>query len=64
MIRDARTGYLYGVLEESGTSKGVTAAMDVHNATERSKRSAKKEALDKLTEKLPGFWEGVRRKGR
>ena len=26
MVRDARTGYLYGVLEESATSKGVTAA--------------------------------------
>jgi hypothetical protein len=64
MVRDARTGYLYGVLEETATGKGVTAGMDVYNATERSKERAKKEALDKLTAKLPGFWEGVRRKGR
>jgi hypothetical protein len=64
MVRDARTGYLYGVLEETATTQGVTAAMDGYNAAERSKRRAKTEALDKLTEKLPGFWESVRAKGR
>ncbi|MCW1883753.1 hypothetical protein OKA04_03370 [Luteolibacter flavescens] len=64
MVRDARTGYLYGVMEESATNKGLTAGMDLHNAKERSKRNAKKKALDKLTEKLPGFWNGVLVKGR
>lgn len=64
IVRDARTGYLYGVLEESATDKGLTAGMDVYNAQERSKQHAKKEALDKLTEKLPRFWETVRAKGR
>ncbi|RYD65005.1 MAG: hypothetical protein EOP83_08360 [Verrucomicrobiaceae bacterium] len=64
MVRDARTGYLYGVLEESATNKGLTAGMDLHNAQERSKRSAKKKALDQLTARLPVFWNGVLAKGR
>ena len=59
MMRDARTGYLYGVMEESATNKGLTAGMDLHNAQERSKRNAKKKALDQLTAKLPVFWNGV-----
>ena len=46
------------------TSAGVTAGMDLYNARERSKRSAKKKALDQLTAKLPGFWNGVLAKGR
>ena len=64
MVRDARTGYLYGVMEESATNKGLTAGMDLHNAQERSKRNAKKKALDQLTAKLPVFWNGVMAKGR
>jgi len=64
MVRDTRTGYLYGVLEESATNKGLTAGMDLHNAQERSKRNAKKKALDQLTAKLPVFWNGVLAKGR
>lgn len=64
MVRDARTGYLYGVMEESATNKGVTAGMDLYNATERSKRKAKEAALDKLTANLPAFWGSVRAKGR
>lgn len=64
MVRDARTGYIYGVMEESATNKGVTAGMDLYNATERSKTKAKAAAFDKLTEKLPQFWSRVREKGR
>jgi len=64
LVRDARTGYLYGVMEETATNKGLTAGMDLNNAQERSKRNAKKKALDQLTKKLPGFWSGVLAKGR
>lgn len=64
MVRDARTGYLYGVMEETATNKGLTAGMDLHNAQERSKRNAKKKALDQLTAKLPVFWNGVLAKGK
>jgi uncharacterized protein YbjQ (UPF0145 family) len=65
MVRDARTGYIYGVLEESGESGGLTAEMDVHNAAERSRHKARQRALDRMAEKLPTFWSSaVLSKGR
>lgn len=64
MVRDARTGYIYGVLEERASSGGLTAGMDVTNATHRGARRSRAEAMDKLMEQLPSFWNGVVAKGR
>ena len=59
MVRDARTGYIYGVLEETGVSGGLTAEMDMHNASSRSKWRARQKALDQMAGKLPEFWSTV-----
>ena len=64
VIRDARTGYVYGVLEEKAEGSGMMAEMDTYDIQARAMRKAKIEALDKLTDGLPAFWETVRRKGR
>ena len=64
MVRDARTGYIYGVMEERASSGGLTAGMDWSNAAQRAQRSSRAEAMDKLMEKLPAFWGGVLAKGR
>jgi hypothetical protein len=64
MVRDARTGYIYGVMEELAESGGLTAGMDVDNATQRGKRRSRDKAMEKLMEKLPAFWGGVLVKGR
>jgi hypothetical protein len=64
MIRDARTGYIYGILEERGSSSGLTAGIDVSNASHRGARRSRAEAMDKLMEQVPGFWNGVLAKGR
>lgn len=64
MVRDARTGYIYGVMEERADSGGLTAGMDVENAVQRDKRRSRDKAMDKLMEKLPAFWSGVLAKGR
>jgi|GEM_PF-4470262 len=64
MVRDARTGYIYGVLEETGESGGLTAGMDVNSAANRAERKARERALDALAEQLPGFWSGVLARGR
>ncbi|MEM9238246.1 MAG: hypothetical protein AAGB14_15850, partial [Verrucomicrobiota bacterium] len=64
MVRDARTGYVYGVLEEKAEESGVMAEMDTYKNQARAMRKAKIKALDELTERLPAFWDMVRRKGR
>ncbi len=64
MVRDARTGYIYGVMEERADSGGLTAGMDVANAVQRDKRHSRDKAMDQLVEKLPAFWGGVLAKGR
>jgi hypothetical protein len=64
IIRDARTGYIYGIMEERAESKGLTLAMDIQNANQRGQRKTRKEAMDRLMDRLPGFWNGVLAKGR
>ena len=64
IVRDARTGYIYGVLEERAESKGVTMAMDISSAQRRAAKRTEKEAMDRLMERLPGFWNGVLAKGK
>ena len=64
VVRDARTGYIYGVLEERAESKGVTMAMDISSAQRRAAKRTEKEAMDRLMERLPGFWNGVLAKGK
>ena len=64
MVRDARSGYIYGILEERASSGGLTAGMDVNNATHRAQRRSRAAAMDKLMEKVPAFWSGVLAKGR
>ncbi len=64
MVRDARTGYVYGVLEEKAEASGIMAEMDTYNNQSRAMRKAKTEALDKLADQLPVFWDMVRSKGR
>lgn len=64
MVRDARTGYIYGVMEERADSGGLTAGIDVENATHRGKRRSREKAMEQLMEKLPAFWGGVLAKGK
>lgn len=64
IVRDARTGYTYGVLEERADLKGLTPGVDDGRPEVRKQQHAEDEAMAKLIEKLPAFWDGVIAKGR
>jgi len=64
MVRDARTGYIYGVMEERADRKGVAMAMTLGGSGQDSKEDTRKQAMDRLMERLPAFWNGVLAKGR
>jgi len=64
IVRDARTGYIYGVMEERATSKGVSPGMMLDTTENDAKRTTRKKAMDQLMDRLPGFWNGVVAKGR
>lgn len=64
MVRDARTGYIYGVLEERAEDKGLSNGMGLYYSEQDAKEDTRKLAMNRLMERLPGFWEGVRAKGK
>ncbi|QJE98659.1 hypothetical protein [Luteolibacter luteus] len=64
IVRDARTGYVYGVLEERADRGGVTTGMTLYGSERNAKKFTRKQAMDRLMERLPGFWNGILAKGR
>jgi hypothetical protein len=59
VLMDARTGYIYGALEESANRSGLTIAWGSSDAIASARKKAEREALDKLLASFPGFWNRV-----
>lgn len=64
LVRDARTGYIYGVMEERADHQGLTTAITLYGSERNAKEATRKQAMDRLMERLPGFWNGILAKGR
>ena len=62
IVRDARTGYVYGVSEAQASRTGLATGWGDQNAMRTATRRTRQEALDKLMRQVPGFWSGVARK--
>lgn len=56
---DAKTGYIYGVLEESALSNRISSSWGAGNARKNALVNANQKAINKLMKRLPAFWETI-----
>lgn len=61
---DTRTGYVYGIVEESRARSGLTMAWGSDDVMTHGRASAERDALAKLFAEFPAFWNGVVQKHR
>jgi hypothetical protein len=61
---DTRTGYVYGIIEESRARSGLTMAWGSDDVMTRTRSAAERDALTKLFSEFPAFWNGVVQKHR
>ncbi len=56
---DAKTGYIYGVMEEKATARGLSSSWGNDSTKGSIKHRADARAFDKLVRKIPAFWPSV-----
>jgi hypothetical protein len=59
LLMDARTGYVYGVLEETGERKGVAMAWGSRETMDAARIKAERDAFEKLLNAFEPFWKRV-----
>lgn len=59
ILMDAKTGYVYGVLEESDKSSRLSSSWTTYNARSVNELKSKQKAMDKLMKKVPTFWNRI-----
>ena len=59
IFMDARTGYIYGVMEDQATASNLSSSWGVDSSEETLKYRASKRAFDKIIKRLPQFWPTV-----
>ena len=59
IFMDAKTGYIYGIMEERATSGSLSTSWGNYDANKNAEHKANTKAFDKLIKRLPQFWPTV-----
>ncbi|MHC4281775.1 MAG: hypothetical protein ACYSWZ_02200 [Planctomycetota bacterium] len=59
MVMDTRTGYIYGVLEETARKEQAAAAFTTQNAFDQLRQKTEREAFEMFLDEFEVLWKNI-----
>ena len=59
LVLDTRTGYVYGIVEETAKSEQTTAAITTQNAFDKLRLKTEREAFEKFLDEFEVLWKNI-----